>query len=829
VVALPRLVIAAPSTGQGKTTIATGLMAALRSAGHEVSGHKVGPDYIDPGYHALATGRPGRNLDPHLVGEERIVPLLLHGAAIPTPADVAVIEGVMGLYDGRVGTDGFSSTAHVATLTRSPVVLVVDIARLSRSAGAIVAGMSAYDPEVVIAGVVLNRAGSPRNVAEIVRSMEHTGIPVLGTLPDDERLSAPSRHLGLVPAAERDASAAMMGQLGERIARHLDLDGLLEVARSAPDLTAEPWEPAAAIRPAPTNGAGAGRPVVAVAGGRAFTFRYAETEELLRAAGCEVVCFDPLSDTALPKNTRGIYLGGGFPEVYAGELAANRSLLHDVRTAVAGGIPTVAECAGLLYLAESLDGAPMAGVVPASAAMSDRLTLRYPSATAASNSLLSRMGDEVTGHEFHRTRTTPIRGGRAAWTVNGEAIGFATDTWHASYLHVHWAGHPRLAQRFADAVHAAPPHTTAVLEDPIEALDQEDDALRDLLRHHGDAEAGAGRLDFAVNVYSGERPAWLERVLHESIDASVSYPNVAPARHAVSHHHGRPIADVLVTSGAAEAFSLIARLREWHNPVVVHPQFTEPHAALEAAGHKVTTVLCRYEDGFALDPAAVPADADLVALGNPTNPTGVLHPASVIRELRRRGRLVLVDEAFMDAVPGEPDSLIGERLDGVLVIRSLTKHWAIPGIRAGYVVGDRHVIRELSELQAPWSVSTPAIAATVACTGKLAAADARERAANIVRWRDSLEQGLRARDIEFVTSAAPFVLARLGVGARTALRGQGIAVRRADTFPGLDANWARIAVRPPIMTARLFAALDHLRLSYPSYGQEPDAPRLRPL
>lgn len=810
-VTVPRLVIAAPSTGQGKTTIATGLMAALRRAGHEVSGHKIGPDYIDPGYHALATGRPGRNLDPHLVGEHRTVPLLLHGATTPTPADVAVIEGVMGLYDGRVGTDGFSSTAHVATLTSSPVVLVLDIARLSRSAGAIVAGMVAYDPEVTIAGVVLNRARSHRNAAEIVRSMERTGIPVLGVLAQDERLSAPSRHLGLVPVAERDASVAMIEHLGEQVARHLDLDGLLRVARGAADLAADPWEPAAAVRPA-----GSERPVVAIAGGRAFTFGYTETEELLRAAGCELVSFDPLSDTALPGNTRGIYLGGGFSEVYAGQLAANRSLLHDLRTAVAGGIPTVAECAGLLYLAESLDGVPMAGVVATTAAMSDRLTLRYASATAACDSLLTRSGEQVAGHEFHRTRTAPVGGDTAAWTVDGEAMGFASDTWHASYLHVHWAGHPQLAQRFADAVHAATPHASAVPDTPMGTV-RDDGQLREPLRHHGDTEVGAGLLDLAVNVYSGQRPAWLHRALHESVDACGSYPDVGPARHAVSRHHGRDVVEVLITSGAAEAFALIARLREWNKPAVVHPQFTEPHAALEAAGHTVTTAMCRHEDGFALDPAAIPADADLVIIGNPTNPTGVLHPAVVLGTVRRPGRLVVVDEAFMDAVPGETESLVAQRLDGVLVIRSLTKHWAIPGIRAGYVIGDRHVIGELSELQPPWSVSTPAVAATVACTGDLAASDARERAANIVRWRGSLESGLRARDTEYVASAAPFVLARLGIGARLALHDQGIVTRRGDTFPGLDASWVRVAVRPPSMTARLFAALDHLRLPRPGH------------
>ena len=804
-VALPRVVVSAPSSGQGKTTLATGLMAALRGAGHVVSGHKVGPDYIDPGYHALATGRPGRNLDPHLVGEQRVVPLLLHGAA---GADVAVIEGVMGLYDGRIGTDGFSSTAHVATLTASPVVVVLDVARLSRSAGAIAAGLAAYDERVSVAGVILNRAGSARNVAEIIRAMERTGLPVLGALPHDDRLAAPSRHLGLVPAAEREESARMVAHLGDQVARHLDLDALLAVARSAAPLTAAPWDPAGEVRPA--SGA---RPVVAVAGGRAFTFRYPETEELLRAAGCDVVAFDPLGDTALPAGTRGIYLGGGFPEVYAGELAANRSLLHDLRAAVAAGVPTVAECAGLLYLAATLDGTPMAGVVPTDAAMSDRLTLRYPVATAVADTLLTRAGERVTGHEFHRTRTTPGAVGRGAWEIDGEPTGFATGTWHASYLHTHWAGHPQLAQRFADAVHAAAPHAAAAVPRPVPVTAEDEDVLPDPLRHHGDSEAGAGLVDFAVNVYDGPRPAWLDRALHAAIDAAGRYPDARPAVTALSQRYGRRSVDLLPTSGAAEAFTLVARLRPWRRPVVVHPQFTEPQAALEAAGHRVTEIHCRAEDGFALRPADIPDDADLVVIGNPTNPTGVLHPAAVLRGLRRPGRVVVVDEAFMDAVPGEAESLVRERLEGVLVIRSLTKHWSIPALRAGVVAGDRFLVRVMAELQSPWSVSGPAIAATVACSTGVAAEEARTRTAHIGRWRDHLEGGLRGRGIEYVASAAPFVLARLGVGTRTALRAHGVAVRRADTFPGLDASWARIAVRPPATTARLFAALDQVRLA----------------
>jgi cobyrinic acid a,c-diamide synthase len=813
VVSLPRLVVAAPSTGQGKTTIATGLMAALRTAGHEVSGHKVGPDYIDPGYHALATGRPGRNLDPHLVGEERVVPLLLHGAA---GADVAVIEGVMGLYDGRLDTDGFASTAHVATLTASPVVVVLDVARLSRSAGAIAAGMKAYDDRVRIAGVLLNRASSDRNRAEIVRSMERVGLPVLGALPHDEQLATPSRHLGLVPAVERDGSVRMIERLGEQVARHLDLDALLEAARSADDLAAEPWDPSAEVVVAGTS-----RPVVAMAGGRAFTFRYPETEELLRAVGCDVVTFDPLHDGALPAGTQGIYLGGGFPEVYAAELAANQPLLRDLRAAVAAGVPTVAECAGLLYLAESLDGAAMAGVVPTAAAMHERLTLRYPVALSAGDTLLTRAGEQVTGHEFHRTRTSPAAGPApgctAAWEIDGTPTGFATATWHASYLHTHWAGHPQLAQRFADAVHAAAPRRAGrpTVVATTEPRPVEDEPLAEPLRHHGDVEVRDGLLDLAVNVYDGPRPAWLDRALVASLADATSYPDPAPAAAAIAERHGRQLDEVLPTAGAAEAFTLIAR-QPWRRPVVVHPQFTEPHAALELAGHHVTTVSCRPEDGFAIDPAAVPDEADLVMVGNPTNPTGVLHPAEVLERLRRPGRVVVVDEAFMDAVPGETETLLGGPVDGVVVLRSLTKHWSIPGIRAGYMVGDAGVVRRLAAQQTPWSVSTTAIAATVACCTPTATGEAEERAHTLAGWREVLVDGFRARGIEQVPSAAPFVLARLGAGTRAALREEGVAVRRADTFPGLDGSWARIAVRPPATTVHLFAALDRVRAPEPA-------------
>jgi cobyrinic acid a,c-diamide synthase len=777
VTTLPRFVVAAASSGQGKTTIATGLMAALRNTGLAVSGHKVGPDYIDPGYHALATGRPGRNLDPHLVGENRIAPLLLHGAE---GADVAVVEGVMGLFDGRIGGNGFASTAHVATLTSSPVVLVVDISHTSRTVGAVVRGMATFDPSVEIAGVILNKAGSARHAAEAAGAIE---LPVLGVIDRDTAFATPSRHLGLVPAAERDEARAELDRLALRIGDLVDLEQLLRIATSAPPLDAEPWDPAEHVSPPSDR-----RPVVAMAGGRAFTFRYAETEELLRAAGCEVETFDPLTDTRLPEGTCGIYLGGGFPEVHAQELAANASLRADLAAALSARTPTVAECAGLLYLAEQVDGRPMVGALPATAAMTERLTLRYPVVTAAADSLLTRTGEEVAGHEFHRTATAPEAGSTPAWTIDGTASGFASQDVHASYLHTHWAGYPHLAQRFADAVHA-----TA--------------ARSERLRHHGDLEAVPGMLDFAVNVYSGPPPVWLDRALRESLEEVGRYPDARPAAEAIARRHGRSGAEVLATSGAAEAFSLVARLRDWRCPVVVHPQFTEPHTALAQAGHRVVEVHCSADAGFELDPGTVPEQADLVVVGNPTNPTGVLHPAATIKELLRPGRLVVVDEAFMDAVSGEPESLAQHVDPGLVVVRSLTKHWGIPGVRAGYVLAPAEVVSALRDVQPPWSVSAAAVAALVACADPSALPEARRRAEQIAGRRRFLEAGLTRLGVPHAPSSTAFVLARVGEGVHAQLRERGIAVRRADTFPGLDGSWVRIAVRDEETTDRLLEAL----------------------
>lgn len=803
---LARLVIAAPASGHGKTTIATGLMAALSRAGHDVSGHKVGPDYIDPGYHALATGKPGRNLDPHLVGEQRLVPLLLHGAR---GADLAIIEGVMGLYDGQIGGEGFASTAHVASITRTPVVLVVDISHASRSIAALVQGMVAFDPSVRIVGVILNKAGSARHAGEVVSALESTGLPVLGVLQRDDGIVAPSRHLGLVPAAEREDAAHALDRLATQIAEKVDLDQLLTLARTAPDLDTEPWDPATEVTSATTK-----RPLVAMAGGRAFTFRYAETEELLRAAGCEVVTFDPLGDERLPEGTAGLYLGGGFPEVHAAGLAANEPLREALRTAVASDMPTIAECAGLLYLCRSVDGMPMVGAIDAEAVMTPRLTLSYRTAIVPADQLTGVAGTRVTGHEFHRTTVTPVSD-EPAWLVDGQPVGFGSATLHASYLHTHWAGHPRMAQRFADAVHAYTPDPARLPagRDVSQARTGVSPAKRHAQREmglgfHGDAELAEGLVDFAVNIHDAERPDWLDQALRESLDSIGSYPDPTAAEHAIALRHSRATDDVLATAGAAEAFGLIARTRPWRHPVVVHPQFTEPDVALAAAGHRPEHVMTDPGNGFALDPVLIPDDADLVVIGNPTNPTSVLHPEQALRRLLRPGRVVVVDEAFMDSVPSERHSLAGAHLRGLLVIRSLTKLWSIPGVRAGYVLGAPELLGELRAQQDPWSVSTQAIAAMIATASDRALAEAARRTARIAQHRAVLTDGLTELGIAHIAPSAPFVLARPGAGTHERLRGAGYALRRADTFPGLDSSWVRIAVRRPDTTRKLLATLN---------------------
>ncbi|MGQ4614787.1 cobyrinate a,c-diamide synthase [Nocardia sp. R7R-8] len=536
------VVVAAPASGSGKTTVATGLVGALRRVGHRVAPFKVGPDYIDPGYHGLAAGRPGRNLDPVLVGVERVVPLYRHGAR---GCDLAVVEGVMGLFDGRIDEHCSSpvaegSTAQVAALLGAPVVLVVDARGHSQSLAALLHGFATFDSGVRLGGVILNRVGSERHEHVLRAACDRVGLPVLGSLPRLADLEVPSRHLGLIPAVEHGrAATAAVAAMTDLVAAHVDLHAIAALARSCAPGAA--WDPAAAVRglegaadaetetslgapaaeetstaagaaaapAAATSVSDAGEsaasisfggvgalessgnvggdrdswvaiqpggvcaadsasgaiavhaqadregPLIAVAGGPAFTFGYAEHRELLTAAGAQVVVFDPLHDE-LPTGTAGLVLPGGFPEEHAAELAANSALLRAVAEAARRGMPVHAECAGLLYLSRSLDGHPMAGVVAADAAFGPRLTLGYRDAVALADSPLWRAGERVRGHEFHRTClvSAPPRNPAWGWRAGtGEPIreGALSGNVHASYLHTHPAGNPEAVRRFVTA------------------------------------------------------------------------------------------------------------------------------------------------------------------------------------------------------------------------------------------------------------------------------------------------------------------------------------------------------------------------------------------
>ncbi len=445
------VVIAGCASGVGKTTVATGLMAALAARGLRVQGFKVGPDYIDPTYHARATGRPSRNLDTWLLPAPTVRALFARAAAT---ADVAVVEGVMGLYDGRHGDSDETSTAAVARLLDLPVVLVVDASRQGRSAAATVLGFQQFDPRVRLVGVVLNRIGSSAHRATVQGAIEAaTGLPVLGALPRDPALERPERYLGLVPAFERPVHDAYLRAAAAAIERGLDLPRLLARVAIAPPVAPAAAGPWPAQREPP-------RVRLAVARDRAFGFYYADALDLLEALGAEIVPFSPLSDATLPADCDGVYLGGGFPELFAADLAANQSLLRTLRAAARRGLPVYAECGGLMYLARALTDTEgrrhaLAGLVPAEVTLAGaRLTLGYREAEAVRASLLLRPGERVRGHEFHYSRLASPRLALAAYRIPGrqpEREGYARGALLASYLHLHFAGAPALARRLVAA------------------------------------------------------------------------------------------------------------------------------------------------------------------------------------------------------------------------------------------------------------------------------------------------------------------------------------------------------------------------------------------
>jgi cobyrinic acid a,c-diamide synthase len=450
-----QVILAGTHSGVGKTTLVVGLIAALRRRGLVVQPFKVGPDYIDPTHHSRAADRPCHNLDTWLVPADRIGALFQQSAH---GADVALIEGVMGLYDG-VGYDSeTASTAEVAKLLGAPVILVVDASRMARIAAALVLGYQRFDPEVRLAGVIVNRVGSPRHGAGVAAAItDTTGLPVLGCLLRDEQLKLPERHLGLVPTAEAGNWRVFAAAAGGAVERALDLDLLLRLTAKIPS-AATP----SSHRHEEHNSAT--RPVLAVAQDEAFHFTYEANLAALRRAGADLAFFSPLHDRALPAASAGVLLSGGFPEIYARALAENGAMLAALRQAHARGLPIYAECGGLMILTEAIVDFeqrrhPLVGLLPGQCVMTRKLALGYRLAEAAGPSWLFERGEQVHGHEFHysawegRPATLPpaylVRpaSSQGAFEPEGACLG---NLW-ASYVHLHFWGKPDLAARLVAA------------------------------------------------------------------------------------------------------------------------------------------------------------------------------------------------------------------------------------------------------------------------------------------------------------------------------------------------------------------------------------------
>ncbi len=447
---IPRVVIAATQSGSGKTTIVTGLLAAFKAQGLKVQSYKIGPDYIDPGYHALASGRPAHNLDTWLVPEEKLPDIFQRTAG---DADIAVIEGVMGLYDG--GRNGVSSTAAVAKLLDAPVLLVINAKSMGESAAALALGFRAYDPEVRLAGVILNRLGSPTHREMIEEALARLDIPVYGAVSRNDAMTMPERHLGLVPVEENAREKETVAEIGRAVASQVNLDGIKALAESAPPVA----YPDAPAMPATR------RARVAVAKDEAFSFYYPESLQVLESQGAEILPFSPLHDEALPE-ADGLLLGGGFPEMFAKELYANAGMRESIRRAAAAGLPIYAECGGFMYLMREMtdfDGNayPMLGIVPGGVVMNRRLqTVGYVTAEMLRDTVLGPKGTVLKGHEFHFSseaapddaaaypRAFSFRRSRRPEPYDA---GYARGNILGSYLHLHFAGCPQAAARFVDA------------------------------------------------------------------------------------------------------------------------------------------------------------------------------------------------------------------------------------------------------------------------------------------------------------------------------------------------------------------------------------------
>ncbi|WP_428845464.1 cobyrinate a,c-diamide synthase [Azotosporobacter soli] len=444
---VPRLVIAGTQSGVGKTTIVAGLLAAFRARKQKVQSYKIGPDYIDPGYHQQAGGKPSYNLDSWLMPEVRIANLLEMTAK---GQDLALIEGVMGLYDG--GKNGISSTAQIAKRLQAPVVLVLDVKSAGESAAAVACGFKEYDPDVNFAGVILNRVGSHSHRQMVEEALQRRNIPVFGAVYRDGAIQLPERHLGLTPVNEHDSEAIML-RLQAKIEAEIDVSALMKLGQSAP-----PFEVMQPVYPLP-NGA----PVrIAVAQDEAFSFYYPDSLAVLNGCGAELIPFSPVRDAKLPEKIDGLLLGGGFPEMFLVELAANEGLRKEIKAEAQKGMPVYAECGGLMYLCREIadftgHSYPMCNVVPARSEMRQKLqTVGYVEATALSDSILSQKGEKLRGHEFHFSEMIPDADFNWAFSFSKLRTGavycggFCQGNVLASYLHLHFAGNEMAASRFIE-------------------------------------------------------------------------------------------------------------------------------------------------------------------------------------------------------------------------------------------------------------------------------------------------------------------------------------------------------------------------------------------
>ena len=449
----PTVVVAGVRSGVGKTTIATGIMGALTRRGYAVQPFKAGPDYIDPSYHQVACGVPSRNLDTWLLPHSTVLELYGKAAA---KRQLSVVEGVMGLFDGHSSLDEEGSTAQLAKLIGAPVILVADAAKVARSVAAEVLGYQQFDPDLNVAGVILNGVASDRHLEFCQPQIEATtGLPVLGYLPRRAEFEQPERHLGLIPTVEGTVARQWYEALIAQIEETIDVGRIAELAGmcTPPSLSAD----APQVYPSEPQPK---RAVIAVAQDKAFNFYYQDSLDLLEAWGAEIVPFSPIEDASLPEGAGGVYLGGGFPEMFAAELSANRPMLESIRQAAERGVPIYGECGGLMYLGRSLTGFddvayPMAGLVSAVSAMSQsRLSLGYREVEARDDGPLLSAGQQVRGHEFHWStlEQLPDEGESVYRVVNqgDRPDGFRAGSVWATYVHVHLGSAPGLAPRFVE-------------------------------------------------------------------------------------------------------------------------------------------------------------------------------------------------------------------------------------------------------------------------------------------------------------------------------------------------------------------------------------------